>query len=90
MELVERKIRSLAESVLTHKALNNAFCQRWVEGSLPLADVEAATLECTTDQHVEEVSVSFNRFLIITEQYWNGIAHAMPREKNRDAARMTI
>lgn len=52
--------------------------------------VKAATLECTTDQHVEEVSVSFNRFLIITEQYWNGIAHAMSCEKNRDAARVTI
>ena len=52
--------------------------------------VKAATLECTSDQHVEEVSVSFNRFLIITEQYWNGIAHAMPCEKNRDAARLTI
>ncbi|MEB0044802.1 MULTISPECIES: iron-containing redox enzyme family protein [unclassified Pseudomonas] len=40
--------------------------------------VKAATHECATDQHIEEVSVSFNRFLLITERYWNGIAHAMP------------
>jgi hypothetical protein len=52
--------------------------------------VKAATQECTTDQHIEEVSASFNRFLVITEQYWNGIAHAMSREKNRDAARVTM
>lgn len=255
MELVERKIQSLAESVLTHKVLKNAFCQRWVGGSLPLADVEvfarnylarigqtshmdalsfmgtfvlhaqvdivknlyakmrcdnpekalallesylidllsrladrpysmdelmavpvlestiafsreqlnlytdggdnnnprhvlgtllaqewlaysmlirlyegarnykhlyannddfhehceyfyihigdaekehkiqavkAATQECTTDQHIEEVSTSFNRFLVITEQYWNGIAHAMPSMQNRVASGMTI
>jgi hypothetical protein len=51
--------------------------------------VKAATQECTTDQHIEEVSASFNRFLVITEQYWNGIAHAMPSVQNRVASRMT-
>lgn len=40
MELVERKIQSLAESVFTHKALDNAFYRRWMGCSLPLADVE--------------------------------------------------
>lgn len=40
MELVERKIQSLAESALTHEALNNAFYQRWMGGSLSLGDVE--------------------------------------------------
>ena len=52
--------------------------------------VKAATQECTTDRHIEEVSASFNRFLVITEQYWNGIARAMPSVQNRVAARMTI
>ncbi|POA17005.1 hypothetical protein C1886_24275 [Pseudomonas sp. FW300-N1A1] len=51
--------------------------------------VKAVTQECTTDQHIEEVSASFNRFLVITEQYWNGIAHAMPCEQNRVASRVT-
>jgi hypothetical protein len=45
--------------------------------------VKAATQECTTDQHIEEVRASFTRFLVITEQYWNGIAHAMPSVRNR-------
>jgi len=51
--------------------------------------VKAATQECTTDQHIEEVSASFNRFLNITEQYWNGIARAMPSMQNRAASRVT-
>lgn len=51
--------------------------------------VKAATQECTTDQHIEEVSASFNRFLIITEQYWDGIARAMPSMQNRAASRVT-
>lgn len=52
--------------------------------------VKAATQECTTDQHIEEVRASFNRFLVITEQYWNGIAHAMPSAQSRVAPKMTI
>jgi len=52
--------------------------------------VKAATQECTTDQHIEEVRASFNRFLDITEQYWNGIARAMPSVQSRVASKMTI
>ncbi|MGE8176018.1 iron-containing redox enzyme family protein [Pseudomonas fluorescens] len=52
--------------------------------------VKAATHECTTDQHIEEVRASFNRFLVITEQYWNGIAHAMPGVQSRVSPKMTI
>lgn len=52
--------------------------------------VKAATHECTTDQHIEDVSTSFNRFLFITEQYWNGIAQAMPSMQNRVASKATI
>ncbi|MDR6924931.1 iron-containing redox enzyme family protein [Pseudomonas sp. BE134] len=51
--------------------------------------VKAATQECTTDQHIEEVSASFNRFLNITEQYWDGIAQAMPSMLNRAASKVT-
>lgn len=51
--------------------------------------VKAATQECTTDQHIEEVRASFTRFLVITEQYWNGIAHAMPSVRNRVACEVT-
>ncbi|QAY82948.1 hypothetical protein [Pseudomonas arsenicoxydans] len=51
--------------------------------------VKAATQECTTDQHIEEVRASFTRFLVITEQYWAGIAHAMPSVRNRVACEVT-
>ncbi|WP_242487795.1 iron-containing redox enzyme family protein [Pseudomonas sp. TH31] len=45
--------------------------------------VNAASQACTTDQHIEEVSTAFYRFLILTEQYWDGIARAMPSVQNR-------
>lgn len=51
--------------------------------------VKAATQECTTDRHIEDVSASFNRFLNITEQYWDGIARAMPTMQNRAASKVT-
>lgn len=40
MDLIQRKIQSLAESVFTHKALNNTFYQRWMEDALTLREVE--------------------------------------------------
>ena len=40
MTLMMGKIQSLAESVLTHNALDNIFYRRWLAGPLPLADVE--------------------------------------------------
>ncbi|MCA4964830.1 hypothetical protein [Pseudomonas sp. Y24-6] len=44
--------------------------------------VKAASQACNTDQHIEEVSAAFNRFLMLTQQYWDGIARAMPRVQN--------
>jgi len=51
--------------------------------------VKAATQECTTDRDIEEVSASFNSFLNITEQYWDGIARAMLSMQNRAASKVT-
>ena len=39
--------------------------------------VKAAALECCTEQDLEGLKVGFNRFLSITENYWNGMALAM-------------
>lgn len=51
--------------------------------------VKAASQACTTDQHIEEVSTAFNRFLILTEQYWDGIARAMPSVQSRVTSKVT-
>jgi hypothetical protein len=61
MELVERKIQSLAESVFTHKALDNAFYRRWLADPLPLADVEvfARNYLARTSQTSRMVALSF-------------------------------
>jgi hypothetical protein len=51
--------------------------------------VKAATQECTTDQHVDEVSASFNRFLDVTAQYWEGITCAMPHVRDQASSGAT-
>jgi len=42
--------------------------------------VKAATRECNGSARVDELATSFNRFLEITSNYWNGIAQAMREE----------
>jgi len=39
--------------------------------------VKAATQECRTEEDVQALTGSFNRFLDITAEYWRGIANAM-------------
>lgn len=39
--------------------------------------IRAATLECANDQEFAALADGFYDFLTLTEQYWNGIAHAM-------------
>jgi hypothetical protein len=42
--------------------------------------VKAAALKCNGLAQIDELVTSFNRFLEITSNYWNGIAQAMRKE----------
>ncbi|OIQ68486.1 hypothetical protein GALL_499200 [mine drainage metagenome] len=63
MRSTQEKIRSLAENVFSHSALNNDFYRRWTGGALPLDEVEvfARNYLARTCQHVNHGGLILDR-----------------------------